>query len=440
MKKLPKVAIVGFPNVGKSTLFNRLAKRKKSLVHSEPGMTRDQVSFSCELEGVRFMLVDTGGFFDVQEDPFSAQVREKAWEASLEADVLLFMLDGKRGLLPAEEELYFSLKKLNKPMLVLINKVDSPSEEDRLGDFFRLGEKDLLLLSTEHKRNMELLEESLLELLPALTAGEEVEEEEPPLRIALVGRINVGKSSIINLLSGEDRLIVSEIPGTTRDSIDTIIMRQKKAFCLVDTAGIRKLSRIRDNREKASIIKAKKDIGQADVICMILDAQEFPTRQDTAIAHLARESGKPLLLALNKWDLVEKDDKSAEEYKDRVFNKLEFVSYAPLLFVSALSGQRVIKILDMAEQVYTDGSMKISTPRLNNFLVKVQSDFPAVSQKGRRIKIKYMTQKAVLPPTFIMFTHSRVFLAPAYEKHFARLLREEFKLKGNPVRLFLRRN
>jgi len=440
MKKLPKVAIVGFPNVGKSTLFNRLAKRKKSLVHSEPGMTRDQVSFSCELEGVRFMLVDTGGFFDVQEDPFSAQVREKAWEASLEADVLLFMLDGKRGLLPAEEELYFSLKKLNKPMLVLINKVDSPSEEDRLGDFFRLGEKDLLLLSTEHKRNMELLEESLLELLPALTVGEEVEEEEPPLRIALVGRINVGKSSIINLLSGEDRLIVSEIPGTTRDSIDTIIMRQKKAFCLVDTAGIRKLSRIRDNREKASIIKAKKDIGQADVICMILDAQEFPTRQDTAIAHLARESGKPLLLALNKWDLVEKDDKSAEEYKDRVFNKLEFVSYAPLLFVSALSGQRVIKILDMAEQVYTDGSMKISTPRLNNFLVKVQSDFPAVSQKGRRIKIKYMTQKAVLPPTFIMFTHSRVFLAPAYEKHFARLLREEFKLKGNPVRLFLRRN
>lgn len=440
MKKLPKVAIVGFPNVGKSTLFNRLAKRKKSLVHSEPGMTRDQVSFSCELEGVRFMLVDTGGFFDVQEDPFSAQVREKAWEASLEADVLLFMLDGKKGLLPAEEELYFSLKKLNKPMLVLINKVDSPSEEDRLGDFFRLGEKDLLLLSTEHKRNMELLEESLLELLPALTVGEEVEEEEPPLRIALVGRINVGKSSIINLLSGEDRLIVSEIPGTTRDSIDTIIMRQKKAFCLVDTAGIRKLSRIRDNREKASIIKAKKDIGQADVICMILDAQEFPTRQDTAIAHLARESGKPLLLALNKWDLVEKDDKSAEEYKDRVFNKLEFVSYAPLLFVSALSGQRVIKILDMAEQVYTDGSMKISTPRLNNFLVKVQSDFPAVSQKGRRIKIKYMTQKAVLPPTFIMFTHSRVFLAPAYEKHFARLLREEFKLKGNPVRLFLRRN
>ena len=437
MKKLPKVAIVGFPNVGKSTLFNRLAKKKKSLVHSEPGMTRDQVSFSCELEDVRFVLVDTGGFFDVQEDPFSTQVREKAWEASLEADVLLFMLDGKRGLLPAEEELYFSLKKLNKPMLVLINKVDSPKEEDNQGDFYRLGEENLLVFSAEHKRNFELLEERLVEILPVSPPAQ---EEEAPLKIALVGRINVGKSSIINLLSGEERLIVSEIPGTTRDSIDTIITRSKKAFCLVDTAGIRKLSRIRDNREKASIIKAKKDIQQADVICLVMDAQEFPTRQDTAIAHLARESGKPLLLVLNKWDLVEKDEQSAKDYEIRVFQKLEFVSYAPLLFVSALSGQRIIKILDMAELVYANGCLKISTPRLNNFLVKVQSDFPAVSQKGHKIKIKYMTQKAVLPPTFIMFTHSRVSLAPAYEKHFAKLLREEFKLKGNPVRLFLRQN
>ena len=437
MKKLPRVAIVGFPNVGKSTLFNRLAKKKKSLVHSEPGMTRDQVSVSCELGDVRFMLVDTGGFFDVQEDPFSAQVREKAWEASLEADVLLFLLDGKRGLLPAEEELYFSLKKLNKPMLVLINKVDTPREEDRQGDFYRLGQEDMLVLSAEHKRNLEILEDRLIEILPVQTSGQ---EEEPPLKIALVGRINVGKSSIINLLSGEERLIVSEIPGTTRDSIDTIITRNKKAFCLIDTAGIRKLSRISDNREKASIIKAKKDIQQADVICLVMDAQEFPTRQDTAIAHLARESGKPLLLALNKWDLVEKDERSSEDYKAQVYRKLEFVSYAPLLFISALSGQRVIKILEMAQDIHARGSMKIPTSRLNEFLVKVHVTSPPLSQKGHKIKIKYMTQKAILPPTFILFSHSRVSLAPAYERHLAKLLREEFKIMGNPVRLFLRRN
>jgi GTP-binding protein len=321
--------------------------------------------------------------------------------------------------------------------LILINKVDSPAEEDRQGDFYRLGQEDLLVFSAEHKRNLEILEERLVEILPALPPSQ---EEEPQLRIALVGRINVGKSSIINLLSGEERLIVSEIPGTTRDSIDTIITRNKKDFCLVDTAGIRKLSRIRDNREKASIIKAKKDIRQADVICLVMDAKEFPTRQDTAIAHLALESGKPLLLALNKWDLIEKDERSADEYKDKVYHKLKFVSYAPLIFISALSGQRVIKILDAAEDIYARGSIKISTPRLNNFLVKIQKSSPPISQKGHKIKIKYMTQKATLPPTFVLFTHSRVSLAPAYEKYFAKLLREEFKIIGNPVRLFLRKN
>jgi GTP-binding protein len=437
MKKSPKVAIVGFPNVGKSTLFNRLIKKKKSLVHSEPGMTRDQVSASCELEDVRFTLVDTGGFFDDLSDPFSQQVREKAWEASREADVLLFMLDGKRGLLPAEEELYFALKKLDKPMLVLINKVDSPPEDDMLGDYFRLGAEHLLILSAEHKRNLELLEERLQEILPAPV---ETSAEEEPLRIALVGRINVGKSSIANLMSGEERLIVSEIPGTTRDSIDTRIIRNKKVYCLVDTAGIRKLSRIRDNREKASIIKAKKDIRQADVVCLVMDAQEFPTRQDTAIAHLARESGKPLLLVLNKWDLVEKDDDTAEDHKVQVYRKLEFVAYAPLLFISAQSGKRVIKILDMAEKIYASGTRKIPTPQLNDFLSKVQVKFPPISQKGHKIKIKYMTQKSVLPPTFILFTHSRVSLASAYEKHLANLLRDEFDLIGNPVRFSLRRN
>jgi len=437
MEKMTKVAIVGFPNVGKSTLFNRLLKEKRSLVHSLPGMTRDQVSAVCSLKGKEFVLVDTGGFFDFQEDPLSSKIKKKAREAAEDSDILLFVLDGKRDLLPAEEELYFALKKLNKTIFVIVNKIDSSSEEAKLGDYYRLGEEEVLAVSAEHKRNLERLESSLIAALPAHAPDK---EEAKPLKISIVGRINVGKSSIVNRLCGEERLIVSEIPGTTRDSIDTLILRDKKAFCLVDTAGIRKLSRTRDKREKASIIKAKKDITRADVICLILDAQEFPTRQDSAIAHLSHESGKPLLIALNKWDLIQKDTNTSKDFKQRVYDKLDFVNYAPLLFISALSGKRVIKILDIAEQVYANGHKRIETPRLNNFLSWVNENHPPLSKNKRRMKIKYMTQKGILPPTFFLFTHSQVPLAPAYARFFIRLLQEKFDFSGTPIRLFLRKS
>jgi len=437
MKRLLKVVIIGFPNVGKSTLFNRLLKEKKSLVHSLPGMTRDQVSAICDLKGKKFVLVDTGGFFDSQEDPLSSKIRDKAKEAAEKADILLFVLDGRRDFLPSEEELYFSLKKLNKPIFVIVNKIDFPSDEANLGDFYRLGEENILAISAEHKKNLDILESSLLKALPSSVQGEKAVE---PLKIAIVGRINVGKSSIINRLCGEEKLIVSEIPGTTRDSTDTVINRNKKAFCLVDTAGIRKLSRTRDKREKASIIKAKKDIVQADVISLIMDAQEFPTRQDSAIAHLSHESGKPLLIALNKWDLVQKDTGTSEDFKEKVYTRLDFVNYAPILFISALTGKRVVKILDFAEQVYKNGFKKVGTSRLNNFLSWVNENHPPLSKKKRRMKIKYMTQISMLPPTFVLFTHSRVSLAPSYEKFFIHLLRKEFNFWGTPIQLFLRKN
>jgi GTP-binding protein len=233
---------------------------------------------------------------------------------------------------------------------------------------------------------------------------------------------------------------VSEIPGTTRDSTDTLIHRNKKAFCLVDMAGIRRLSRTSDKREKASIIKAKKDINEADVLCLIMDSQKFPTRQDTAIAHLAKESGKPLLIALNKWDLVEKDEKTSAEYKANVYERLDFVSYAPLLFISALTGKRVVKILDLAEQVHSNARKKIPTHELNEFLTWVSGNHPPLSRKKARIKIKYMVQKGVLPPTFYLFTHSRSSLSPSYRKFFIRMLQETFDFSGTPLRLILRRN
>ncbi|HHF42513.1 MAG TPA: ribosome biogenesis GTPase Der, partial [Candidatus Aminicenantes bacterium] len=293
MGRLIKVVVVGYPNVGKSTLFNRLINQKKALVHHLPGMTRDTVSAPCFLGGRQFILVDTGGFFEATTDPLAALVKQKAWEASQDADLIIFMVDAKRGIIPGEEELYSQLKKLNKPMIVVANKVDSPQEEKKLwGDLFRWG--DVLPLSAEHKRNLDQLEERILSLLPP--GGQKVVSTSS-LRIALVGRINVGKSSLVNRLAGEERLIVSEIPGTTRDPTDTLIRRYRKLYTLVDTAGIRKLSRTKDGREKAGIIWAQKTIQKADVVCLVLDATEFPTRQDAAIAHLAHESGKPLIIA-----------------------------------------------------------------------------------------------------------------------------------------------
>ncbi|MBN1223803.1 MAG: ribosome biogenesis GTPase Der [Candidatus Aminicenantes bacterium] len=437
MKRLPSVAIVGFPNVGKSTLFNRLLRKKKALVHSLPGMTRDQIPSSCRLKDKDFILIDTGGFFDFVRDPISSQVKKTAWKASQEADVLLFVLDGRRGLLPAEEDLYFDMKKLNKPILIVVNKVDSPSQEDKIGDFFRLGNDQVYPVSAEHKRNLEHLEEGIFAALP-----DSSQEEQPDklLKIAIIGRINVGKSSLVNRLSGQENLIVSEIPGTTRDSTDTIIRRNKKTFCLVDTAGIRRLSRTHDKREKAGVVKAKQDIHEADVLCQVMDAQRFPTRQDTAIAHLALESGKPLLLALNKWDLIEKDMKTSEACKARVYERLDFVSYAPLIFISALSGKRVVKILDLAESVHANAGKRLSTHQLNEFLSWMSENHPPLSKKKGRIKIKYMVQAGIFPPTFFLFTHSRNTLAPSYAKFFARQIQNTFDFSGTPVRIILRTN
>jgi len=435
MKTLPIVVIVGFPNVGKSTLFNRLLSTKKALVHSLPGMTRDRISSVCRLKNKDFILVDTGGFFDFESDPISAHVKKTAWKASREADILLFVLDGRRDLLPAEEELYFDMKKLNKPVLAVVNKVDSPLQEERLGDFFRLGSDRVFPVSAEHKRNLELLEEGISAVLPDFLL-----EELPDafLKIAIIGRINVGKSSLINRLSGQDNLIVSEIPGTTRDSTDTLIRRNKRTFCLIDTAGIRRLSRTRDNREKAGVVKAKGDIRQADVICLVMDAQSFPTRQDTAIAHLAHESGKPMLLALNKWDLIEKDTHTSESYKSRVHERLDFVSYAPLIFTSALSGKRTVKILDLAESVYANAGKKISTHKLNEFLSRISGEHPPVSKKRGRIKLKYMVQTGVFPPTFFLFAPPRKNLTPAYRKFFMKQIQDTFDFSGTPVRLIIK--
>jgi GTP-binding protein len=436
VNKLPRVVIVGFPNVGKSTLFNRILGKKKSLVHSQAGMTRDSLEARCSIGDRNFLLVDTGGLFGVKDEPMSEQVRARAWAEARTADLILFVLDGKRDIAPAEEELYLSLRKLGKPILLVVNKVDSPLQEETMtAEYYRLGEKDILFVSAEHKLNIGPLEEALVSALPEGTPGR---EETEPLRVAIVGRTNVGKSSLVNRLVGEERLLVDEAPGTTRDSTDTVILRDGKSFCLVDTAGIRKLAGTRDSREKAGIIRARANIREADVICLVLDVREFPTRQDAHIVQLAQDSGKPLVIALNKWDLVDTKAVDPEVFREAVYGKLSFVSYAPLVFVSALTGHRVVKILDMAEKVHANASRRVETSRLNDFLGRVSEAHPPRLRSGARAKLRYMTQKGVLPPTFILFIGSRGSLSPAYEKHFLDELREAFAFDGTPLRLFVR--
>jgi len=432
------MAIIGFPNVGKSTLFNRLLGEKKAIVHSSPGMTRDMNSSLCTIKDKKFILVDTGGFFDSESNPITAKVKLKAWEASELADALIFMLDARKGILPSEKELYISLKKLNKPMIVVVNKMDSPSiEEKNLWEFFKLGEETMIPISAEHKRNLEKLEQAIYEVMPR---GVLQEEGQIPLKIAIVGKINVGKSSLVNLIIGQEKLIVSETPGTTRDSIDTLVLRNGRSFCLIDTAGIRKLSRTKDKREKAGIIIAKKNIQKADVVCLLMDSTEFPTRQDAAIGHVAHDSGKALMLALNKWDLIPQKEKVYQEFKEKTYAKMEFVSYAPLLFISAKTGKRASKILDLASEIYENSRMRIPTSHLNRFLNYVTQHNPPLSKKKEKIKIKYMVQKSSLPPTFILFTHSQSSLLPSYQKYLLALLRENFGLWGTPIRLRLKRN
>jgi GTP-binding protein len=432
----PFVAIVGRPNVGKSTLFNRIAKGKKAIVWDEPGVTRDRNYADVEWDENRFTLIDTGGFEPVSKDRIFAQMREQCQLAMDEADVILFIMDGKEGLTPSDKEIADILRKLNKPVYYIVNKIDGSKHEEKTLEFYGLGVEPLYSISAEHGYGVNELMDEVIEVLPRLT---EKKWDKEVTKVAVVGRPNVGKSSLVNRLLGYKRVLVDEVPGTTRDAIDTLFERDGKRYVLVDTAGIRRKSRISLRLEKYSIVEALRTIDRSDVALLLLDSREGVTDQDARIGGFIHEKGKGCLLIVNKWDLVEKDSKTMVQYEREIREELKYLSYAPALFISALTGQRVKKVLDVVDHISEQAKKRISTSQLNKYFGEWVEKFPPPLYKNRRVKLNYITQVSTAPPTFVIYTNFPEGIHFSYERYLQNQIRKTFSFEGVPVRFRFRK-
>ena len=430
------VAIVGRPNVGKSTLFNRIAGGKKAIVWDDPGVTRDRNYADVEWEESAFTLIDTGGFEPVSKDRIFIQMREQCQLAMEEADVILFMMDGKEGLTPSDKEIANILRRLNKPVFYIVNKIDGPKHEERILEFYGLGVETIYSISAEHGYGVKGLMDDVIEAIPG--SSEKIWDEEVT-KVAVVGRPNVGKSSLVNRLLGYKRVLVDEVPGTTRDAIDTLLERDGRRYVLIDTAGIRRKSRISLRLEKYSIVEALRTIDRSDVALLLLDSREGVTDQDARIGGFIHEKGKGCILAVNKWDLVEKDSQTMVQYEEKVREDLKYLSYAPILFISALTGQRVGKVLDVIDQVSAQTQKRIPTSQLNRYFGKWVEKFPPPLYKGRSVKLNYITQVSTAPPTFVIYTNKPDGIHFSYERYLLNQVRETFSFEGVPVRLLFRK-
>jgi len=431
----PVLAIVGRPNVGKSTLFNRIVGGKKAIVYNEPGVTRDRNYADVIWEKSSFTLIDTGGFEPVSKDRIFMQMREQCQLAMEEADAILFVMDGKEGLTPSDKEIADILRRLNKPVFYIVNKIDGPQKEEKTFEFYELGVDFLFSISAEHGYGLHELMDEVMAVLPEMTPV----EEEDRTRVALLGRPNVGKSSLINRILGYQRVLVDEAPGTTRDAIDTRFERDGKRYTLIDTAGIRRKSRISLRLEKYSIVEALRTIDRCHVAALLLDAKEGVTDQDARIGGFIHEKGKGCILLVNKWDLVEKDSQTMAKYKKEVYENLKYLSYAPILFISALTGQRVNKLLETIDQVAEEAKKRISTSVLNKALAGWVERFQPSSFKSRQVKLNYMTQVSIAPPTFIIYTNFPEGIHFSYERYLLNQIREQFGFIGVPIRLQFRK-
>ncbi len=433
---IPIVAVVGRPNVGKSTLFNKLIGQRLSIVEDTPGVTRDRIYSKCEWRGREFMVVDTGGIEPDSDDVILSQMRRQSELAIEKADVIVFVTDIRCGVTPDDYAVAEMLQKSGKPVILAVNKVDSLGEPPmELYEFYNLGLGDPYPISSVHGHGTGDMLDAVYEYLPD---GETEKYGEDQIKVAVIGKPNAGKSSLINRIAGEERVIVSDIAGTTRDSTDTVIENEYGSFVFIDTAGIRKKSKINEKVEHYSVLRAYMAVDRADVCVIMLDAVEGFTEQDSKVAGYAHEQGKACVVAVNKWDLVEKNDKTMQEYRTKLENDFSFMSYVPFVFISAKTGQRIDKLYELIKYVYEQNSMRISTGMLNDVLAYATTRVQPPSDKGRRLKIYYMTQPSTKPPTFVTFVNRADLFHFSYRRYIENQIRSTFGLEGTPVRFVVR--
>ena len=435
-KGKPIVAVVGRPNVGKSTLFNALAGARISIVKDTPGITRDRIYADVSWLNYNFTLIDTGGIEPDSKDIILSQMREQAQIAIDTADVILFMVDVKQGLVDADSKVADMLRRSHKPVVLVVNKVDS--FEKMMADvyeFYNLGIGEPHAISAANQMGIGDLLDEVVALFPDID-GDEEEDERP--RIAIVGKPNVGKSSIINKLIGENRLVVSDIAGTTRDAVDTPVKYNKKEYVFIDTAGLRRKNKIKEELERYMIVRTVSAVERADVVVLVIDGTEGVTEQDAKIAGIAHERGKGAIIAVNKWDAVEKNDKTIYRFTERVRNTLAYMPYAELIFISAKTGQRLNKLYETIDMVIENHSLRVATGVLNEIMTEAVALQQPPSDKGKRLKLYYMTQVSVKPPTFVIFVNDKELMHFSYQRYIENKIRESFGFKGTPLHFIIR--
>lgn len=432
----PVVAIVGRPNVGKSTLFNKLIGSRLSIVDDTPGVTRDRIYGDCEWLNHKFLLVDTGGIEPNTSDVILSQMRTQAEIAISTADVIILVTNIRDGVVASDYEVATMLQKSGKPIVLCVNKCDSIGEpEPEFYEFYNLGLGDPVAVSASHGHGTGDLLDEVLKYLPEC---EDEEDDDEIIKVAIIGKPNVGKSSLVNKISGVNRAIVSDIAGTTRDTTDTFIENEYGKFNFIDTAGLRRKSRVDDAIEKYSIIRARMAVERANVCVIMIDAVEGFTEQDSKVAGTALEQGKACIIAVNKWDAIEKDGNTMKEYRDKLTNDFSFMSYAPIMFISAKTGQRIDKLYEMISFVHSQNSMRISTGKLNEVLAGATARVQPPTDKGKRLKIYYMTQASTRPPTFVFFVNNAELFHFSYQRYLENQIRDIFGLDGTPVRFIIR--
>ncbi|MCI7613092.1 MAG: ribosome biogenesis GTPase Der [Selenomonadaceae bacterium] len=432
----PIVAIVGRPNVGKSTLFNQIGKRRVSIVDDMPGVTRDRIYMDAEWLNHTFTMIDTGGIEFEDDDHILKSMRQQALVAMEEADVIVFVVDGRAGLTTADEEVGRMLRNTKKPVILAVNKIDSPQLEAGVYEFYSLGLGEPLGIAASNSLGLGDLLDAVVAAFPE-NDGEDKEEDE--ISIAVIGRPNVGKSSIVNALIGENRVIVSNVPGTTRDAIDTHFVSDNIKFMLIDTAGMRRKGKIDEAVERYSVMRSLRAVDRADVVLMVINAEEGITEQDKKIAGYAHESGKGVIIVVNKWDVFpDKDDKSTLRFTEDLRDEIGFLQYAPVLYTSALTGQRIHRITELVKYVADQQSMRIQTSVLNELIRDAVSVNPPPSHRGKQLKIFFMTQADIQPPKFIIFVNDPELMHFSYLRFLENRLRESFGFEGTPLKLIVR--